>query len=550
MSAKQAKWRALYEKHRSTVELIFCIGLLFLALYTLLYYIAGPSLAFLHSDCTDSLLWSYATVETGEILTPEFDYAALLPFGSPFWMVPILKIFGYSVTAHIISMCVFAVLFVAAAFSLFRAMKCRIHIAAGGAWLMAMLLSGSVKLREIMWEHVIYYSLSLLLLMLALNLVLRLLPLLTGDSRQSTVKWYLYTALLFLLCAGCATDGFQVLAITAVPVAAALVAEVVFHAEHTLIARRSCQRYVISGVMFGGSLLGMMLLNIITQNGAITAAYGSAYSTWSNMSEWSDNALKFLPQYLSLFGVQVDASMPLFSGKSLLMLVRLVAALALLVCPALLTVRYRRIRHAASRYVLWVHIVVSAVILLGFIGGTLSNAEWRLTPMLGTSILATVMYLRELMGKDRVEKRVAVVLTVLFAAVSALSAYTMITLPTDAVEQKEQKIAADTLESMGYDYGYATFWNAQVTTLFADEAVRVLPVNVDTAGVSVYEYQTMDRWFDSDCDDCFLLLTEAEYATLIETEYWSTLTASRQIINDFTCASYRVVVFDGDVLMG
>lgn len=552
MSQNRAKspvgLRSVYQQYRSTIETVLGAGLLFLTVYTLLRYITGPSLAFLHSDCTDSLLWSYAMVETGEILTPTFHYAALLPFGSPLWMVPILKIWGYSVTAHVISMCVFAVLFVTATFSLLCAMKCRIHVAAGGTFVFTMLLSGSLNLREIMWEHVIYYSLSLLFLLVLLQLVLRLVPLLQADGRRHTGKKIVCWVLLFLLCTGCATDGFQVLAISVVPVAAALVAVVFFDPHHTLNARSAMWRYVTAGVMLGGSLLGMILLNLLTKNGAIAAAYGSAYSTWSDMGEWGNNTLRFLPQYLSLFGVEVNASMLLFSGESLLMLLRLAAALALLVFPALLTVRYNRLRHASSRYVLWAHIVVSAVILLGFVCGTLSGASWRLTPMLGTAVLATLAYLRECMGTQPVAKRLAVVFTVLFTAVSALSAHTMLTLPADAVEDKEQQIVANTLEAMDYSYGYATFWNAQVTTLLSDNTVRVLPINVNEGGVSVYAYQTMDTWFDRDCGNCFLLLTPAEYAILQETDYWATLTATRNVIDQFECEGYQVVVFDGDVL--
>ena len=540
--------RSAYQQNRSTVEAVVCVGFLFLTVYALLRYITGPSLAFLHSDCTDSLLWAYATVETGEILTPEFHYAALLPFGAPLWMVPILKMFGYSVTAHVVSMCVFAVLFIPAAFSLFRAMKCRIHVAAGGTFLLSMLLSGSVKLREIMWEHVIYYSLSLLFLLVLLNLVLRLVRLMDAADRPRGVKAYVYIGILFLLCAGCATDGFQVLAISAAPVAAALIAVTFFDKRHPLHSRHAAKRYVTAGVMLVGAVLGTVLLKVITKGGTITAAYGSAYSTWSDMSEWSSNSLRFFPQYLSLFGVEVNASMPLFSGESILMLLRLVTALALLVCPALLVLRYARLRHTASRYVTWVHIVVSAVILLGFICGTLSGAAWRLTPMLGTAILATLMYLRELIGGERLEKRVAVAVTALLTVTAILPAHTMLTLPADAGDETEHKILADTLESMEYDYGYATFWNAQVTTLLADDAVRVLPINVNESGVSVYAYQTLDRWFDSGCDDCFLLLSADEYGTLVNTDYWASLTERRQIIDEFTCEGYQIVVFDGDVL--
>ena len=99
--------------------------LLAAAVEWLLYFVFGPSLSTVHADCTGSLLWAHATVQTGEVLTEEFSYAALLPFGSSLWMVPVLHLFGYTLAAQQISMAIFAILFVAAIFWLFRCLERR-----------------------------------------------------------------------------------------------------------------------------------------------------------------------------------------------------------------------------------------------------------------------------------------------------------------------------------------------------------------------------------------------------------------------------------------
>ena len=67
--------------------------ILALNLFVLISYITGPALEYLNSDCVDSLLWSKVIVDSGKILAEDFYYAAILPFGSPLWMVPIIKIF-------------------------------------------------------------------------------------------------------------------------------------------------------------------------------------------------------------------------------------------------------------------------------------------------------------------------------------------------------------------------------------------------------------------------------------------------------------------------
>ena len=122
-SVMQAK--TLWDKNHCAISEFLAVGLLAAAIGILIYFISGPALAFFHADCADTLLWAQITVESGEILSEDFYYAGILPFGASLWMVPILKIFGYTMTAQIISMCIFAVVFVLSAYSLFRALKLR-----------------------------------------------------------------------------------------------------------------------------------------------------------------------------------------------------------------------------------------------------------------------------------------------------------------------------------------------------------------------------------------------------------------------------------------
>ena len=79
-----------------------------LGLYTVLYYIIGPSEGYLHSDCTDSLFWALATYESGEVVSPDFHYAAILPFGASVWYIPLISLFGVSMKTQIIGMVIFA----------------------------------------------------------------------------------------------------------------------------------------------------------------------------------------------------------------------------------------------------------------------------------------------------------------------------------------------------------------------------------------------------------------------------------------------------------
>ncbi len=542
--------RTLFTRHKRVWEGIAAGAVLAATLGILMYYIIGPSVSVFHADCTDSLLWSQIMVETGEILSKEFSYAALLPFGSPLWMVPILRIWGYTMKAQIISMAVFALLFVLSAYSLFRAMKWRAPVSALGTFVLSMLLSGSAKLRELLWGHVIYYSLSILFVMLLLNVVLRLYSCFEQTAQGThRVPKVIYTVLLFLLCVGCATDGAQVLAVSVLPVMGALLATAVTDGENRLLSRESCRRYRLFVLMGIGVCVGLGVLYIITDGGAITAGYENAYSNWSAADKWQENAGKLLSHYLTLFGVSVWGGEPLFSLNSVFVMLRLMCALLLLICPLLLLLRYRKIRRESSKVVLWTHLMLSTVILLGFICGSLSGVNWRLTPLLGSSILATFAYLRELWGSSPVGKRMGVLLSALLVSVSLLNGVSMARMSPDAGSNQAIITLGETLEEKGYTYGYGTFWNSHNITLLTDGGVTVVDVSISEGTVEKRHYQTSPRWYEDreGQETYFLLLTPGEYRSVIGGEYWHALTQRRTVVDKFQCEGYHVVVFDGNI---
>ena len=91
-------------------------------LFLILYYIIGPAEGYMTSDCTDSLRWAQATLESGKLISDSFDYAAILPFGGNLLFLPFVAMFGYSTTAQICGLVVFALLFAAALYYLVRGM--------------------------------------------------------------------------------------------------------------------------------------------------------------------------------------------------------------------------------------------------------------------------------------------------------------------------------------------------------------------------------------------------------------------------------------------
>ena len=86
---------------------LFALG----SLAAVIYYIIYPSAEFLHSDCTDTILWAQASYDGRSLFNPDFGYAAMLPFGGTMLMIPFIGIFGVSMTTHHIGMVLFTLLF-------------------------------------------------------------------------------------------------------------------------------------------------------------------------------------------------------------------------------------------------------------------------------------------------------------------------------------------------------------------------------------------------------------------------------------------------------
>lgn len=550
------KPKAFAKKHWRLFDALGTVALLILALYLLLYFIAGPALAYFTSDCADSLLWAQATVESGKLLTEDFDYAALLPFGASVWMVPVLKIFGYTMTAQNISMAVFAVLFVLSAFSLFRAMKWNGTASAGSTLILVMLLSGSVKMREIMWQHVIYYSLGLLFFILLLNLYLRLMDCIRQLSSPQKRVWdYIRFALLALclfgLCIGCGMDGMQILVLCVIPVMGSCFVVVFLDGSAKLFTKKTISQYLMAIVMGIGAVIGLMILNHLTMDGKIAAGYEDGYSVWSWMHEWWPHAETLLPEYLLLFGVEADGGAPLFTLDSVFTLFQLISALVVFFCPLLLLLRYRKLQRDSSRAVAWAHLFLSAVLLLGFICGALAAGNWRLVPMVGSCIIATLVYLRELWDDKAFARRIAVVLIAILLITTGYHGKLIKEMPADAGDNQKYITITQTLAEKGYTTGYATFWNAVTATLIADSQVRVLTVNVtNDYGITPTYYQSMKQWYTEteDWDDHFVILSEQEYSDIFETMYWNNQLTENTVLDELHIEGYVIFVFKNSPL--
>ena len=538
-----------FRTHTRIRALLLSAPWLLVTLGVTLYYIIGPSVGYFHSDCADSILWANATVESGKIFAEDFHYAALLPFGSTVWMAPVVAIFGLTMRAQIISMVIFALLFIAASVFFFRSMKWSYPWSTAATCFLTLTLSISAKLREIMWEHTIYYSLGILFLLLLLGLLFRL-----TDAPWEKGKWtkfIVYSVLLFLVCLGCGMDGFQILVITVVPTLGALVLYTLFDGETPLFGKKNSKSYFAAALIIVGTAIGFLVLSALTKAGNIHSDYENSYSLWSDLSAWWNNASRFFERWFSLFGIEIKMSR-LFTKESFLAMIKLLFAAVILVCPWLLLASWRKIRDRYTKIVLLSHVIVTCAILFGFICGVLSDAAWRLTPLVASSTVATLLYLRYLISAcGIVGKRIGVLVALVLTVGSLMTVKTIASMPVNYGRDDSIYEVLDALEQRGLDYGYATFWNASRTTLLSDGKVRVRNVNVLQNGISPNRYQSSEAWYKDQegQESYFLMLTDAEYATFKASAYYGRLTMERQVLSYFQVGGYHIYEFNGNIFL-
>lgn len=505
---------------------------LFAALYLAFYYIYGPGVGYFHSDCTDTMYWANAALEGNGIFDPQYNYAALLPFSTVWIMQPLIKIFGFGMTAHNLGMAIFAVIFAGSIYFCARSAKFS-HLWSGTAvFAVFMILSCSDKLREMMWGHTIYYSLGLVLMFFLLGLGMRLCDALEEGKKISAI---VFGVLLLGISVGSATDGMQIVVLTVLPAAAAFAAERILSAKDGLISKKTVPSLFTVVVIAAGTLGGIMLLKVITDDGAIRAGYAAGYSGWSAVSSWLPNAQKFVNHYFSLLGVNMEQNAPIFDGESLKYFFRIAVGIILLVMPVVILCLYGKIKSRGVRLMVWAHFVLTAVVIFGYICGELSAANWRLTPIVGSAAMLTVCGLRDLVSdlglfEVKETESATVVLSRICALVLAVVVLSSLVF-ADEVKALDPEYGRDNtnhrlaefLVEEGLEYGYATFWYSQAITMLTDSEVRVRNMDInDRDGVIGRHYQSSLNWYNDQegIGEYFVILSSSEYKSVFLTKRW------------------------------
>lgn len=529
---------------------------------SVVYYITIGFKSEFHADCTDTIMWANASHESGHVYDENFSYACFLPFGINLIMQPLISIFGLSLKAHIIGMLGYLILLVVFFCLMLKEMHWNIRsICFAGSVMLAVTVS-SQKLREIFWQHTIYYSLGLLFIVIGLYLYFRLLNL--SNKRQSldpkdkkSQRLFLHFLITFVCLAVfimfTATDGISALSIFAIPFIAAIFAEAFANDSNKIFSLKTLKTFA------SAAIFGVMILLGIKLNerwvGDMTAGYQEAYSAYSGMSTWIEHIQNLPLAWMRLFGVEDMSGQPLFEKKSILNLLRIAASIILAVMPIIATCYYSKIKKAkgsqALRIWIWIHWASSAIVLVGYICGLLSTADWRLTPVIGTSLMLSIIFVHYIAVSKISSGRIIALISIPVIIVAILNIQGLINLSKKDYKKENYLFGlTELIEDAGLSYGYASFWNANAITLISDSEVKVRDVNISEYGVSKRLYQSSSEWYKDQPgqDEYFLLLTSYEYSTIANGQNSLIEDATRNLSAFVNNVEYYILVFDHNIV--
>ena len=256
------------------------------------------------SDTTDSLRWAEATYESGRLISKEFNYAAILPFGGNLIFLPFVAMFGYSLTAQICGLVLFTLLLISALWYLARGIGLDRLSSAALTALFLLIMSSSPKLREIMWEHIFYYNLGVLFFCIGFGLAARILRDggIIGGPGRGRLRDRINIALLLIFSALASLNGLQSIVCLTLPLAFALFTERFLDARIKLLSRGTVMTAGLSVLILVASATGIFLLSKFVSTD-IRANYAENYSTWSGINDWPANLLRIMSNWFTLLGV-------------------------------------------------------------------------------------------------------------------------------------------------------------------------------------------------------------------------------------------------------
>ena len=469
---------------------IFAFVLFGVAVAVILRWLwSGVFLAEFHSDTADTLFAAAAVFDAGSIASPTYHHSYFLPFGGQLLVLPFLSAFGIGISALRCGMTVFLLCFVFATYALFRSLKW----SRAACWLSSALVlvvaSATPKMREIYFGHVLYYSLGTLFFFLGLVFS----PELSGETE--TTRHARIRKVFFALCmAWAASCGKPLLLYAIIPVLGGWI--LVRSGEDRPFSLSRDRRALCPGILGAG--IGLAAFSIL-YIGIPPTEYGDAYSVFSLPELWLTN-LKALPaQWIALICVGSWNQIPIVSGRGFFMVGGIAMAIVFAIAPVVALFRVRSFSFR-ERTLLAGHWTLTIEVLFFWVFGTISDANWRLSPVMLSSVAVTICLVKHAL-RDEIPlfRRLAVAGVLLLSAEGASILFRTSTLPCNWHTWRGKQTLVSVLEDIDVHDGYCTdFWFSNATTAITGNRFRLRQVVFGGGGWRPRLYLADGRWFRPD----------------------------------------------------
>ena len=385
---------------RNMPALWFGLGVFGLAVLSVLHYLWGDLLLMEYqTDISDTLMWADAIYKSGRLVSPNHYYPYIIPFGGQLLMLPFIPLFGTSMTTLRLGMTLFFALYALVLIVFFyRAVFCNLPASLAAAGCMIMLFEYNKKLREVMYAHVIHYSLAILF-MLLIFIVLALLQEQNSCKRRKRLLYLALASVSFFSAA----NGITVLALGLVPAGLAFLLERIIQAKRFgQLTDNWREDLEICGVVVAAVLSGLAVYFLLS-SGAHDS-YSSMYMNLLPVSQWAESFNSAVWMWINtlmnprLFADIVPCVRSLTRYGSYMQFgIRLCMIAALPLMLVLSIMRYKHLSSRVQRIVVLAFWCVSLITTVFYTVMPMLEMNWRMIPMLFMLFAALIVLIADML---------------------------------------------------------------------------------------------------------------------------------------------------------
>ena len=155
--------------------------------------------------------------------------------------------------------------------------------------------------------------------------------------------------------------------------------------------------------------------------------------------------------------------------------------------PVIMLLLYKKIKEQLYRIVLLTHHFLTLLIMLGWVFGVLNGAEWRLSPVVISSVIVCIVFVKWALSNIKMKRNVLIA-GIPVVCLCIITFISMVTLDKHSYYNGEIRGLVKYLEESDLHYGYGTFWNANISTLLSDSKVKIRDITLDDDAYYKYRY--------------------------------------------------------------